>query len=49
MGLTLNAEHGSRVCESKTLKRIFGSNIQKVIGGSREVHNEKPHNIKYTK
>jgi hypothetical protein len=43
--LTLREEHRLRFFESKVLRRIFASKRDEVIGGWRELHNEKLHNL----
>jgi hypothetical protein len=43
--LTLRAEHGLRVFESRVLRRIFGPNRDEVTGGWRKLHNEELHGM----
>jgi hypothetical protein len=43
--LTLGEEHGLRVFENRVLRRIFGPNRGKVVGGWRRLHNEELHNL----
>jgi hypothetical protein len=31
--------------ENKVLKRIFGSKMDEIIGGCRNIHSEEPHNL----
>jgi hypothetical protein len=43
--LTLREEHRLRVFDNRMLRRVFLSKMDKVIGGSRELHNEDLHNF----
>jgi hypothetical protein len=45
MSLTLREEHRLRVFENRVLRRIFGPKRDEVMGGRRELHNEKLHNL----
>jgi hypothetical protein len=44
LSLTLREEHRLRVFENRVLRRIFGPEKVRVIGGSREQHNEEAYN-----
>jgi hypothetical protein len=37
-----------RVFENKLLRRIFGTKIDEVTGGWRELHNEELHNLYFS-
>jgi hypothetical protein len=41
----LREEHRLRVFENRVLRRIFGPTRDKVLGGSRGLHNEELHNL----
>jgi hypothetical protein len=43
--LTLREEHRPRVFEIRVLKRIFGLEKDKVMGGWRKLHNKELHNL----
>jgi hypothetical protein len=43
--LTLREEHKLRVFKNRVLRRIFGLKRHEVIGGWRELHTEKLHNL----
>jgi hypothetical protein len=43
--LELREEHRLSVFENKVLKRIFGSNRDKVTGTWRKLYNEEPYNL----
>jgi hypothetical protein len=43
--LALTEEHRCRMFENRALRRIFGSERQKTLGGWRKLHNEKHYNL----
>jgi hypothetical protein len=43
--LALTEEHRAMAFQNRMLRRIFGSEKHKVIGGMRKLHNEEPHNL----
>jgi hypothetical protein len=43
--LTLRVEHRLRVFKNRVLRRMFGPEREKVIGGWRRLHNEEFHNL----
>jgi hypothetical protein len=43
--LTLREEHRLRVFENGVLRRIFGPNVDEVIGGWRKLHNEELYDL----
>jgi hypothetical protein len=43
LSLTLREEHWLSVFENRVLRRIFGPNRDKIIGGWRKLHNEELH------
>jgi hypothetical protein len=43
--LLLREEHRLRVFENRVPRRIFGPNMDEVIGGWRKLYNEELHNL----
>jgi hypothetical protein len=43
--LTLREKHRLKVFESRVLRRIFGSKMDKIIGRWRKLHNDEFHNL----
>jgi hypothetical protein len=43
--LTLREEHRLTVYENRVLSRIFGPQMDEIIGGWRKLHNEELHNL----
>jgi len=43
--LALREEHRLRMYKNRVLKRIFGPNMEEVVGGWRRLHNEELHNL----
>jgi hypothetical protein len=45
LSLILKEEYRWKVFENRVLRRIFGSEKEKVAGGWRRLHNEELHNL----
>jgi hypothetical protein len=45
LSLALREEFRLRVFENRVLRKIFGLQREKVVGGRRKLHNEELHNI----
>jgi hypothetical protein len=43
--LTLRDERGLRVFENRVLRRIYGPEMDEMVGGWRKVHDEERHNV----
>jgi hypothetical protein len=43
--LILRGKHRPRVFENRVLRRVSGSEKDKILGGRRKLHNEELHNL----